>query len=295
MNIQVFDNINTSHAATGFDKRTDLDAFHIFTLESTYPSTRKVMPPYRFNWYQVVCFENSDDATLNINAESVENLSNYVLFASPEHVMAWVRGEAQRGYILYFRQAFLAQYPRMVIDEFPYFRLNEINHIEISNQHRTVIHNRFADLLEAFHSQHLYRVELLQSLLLALLFECKQLYDLQEHSLQETTSPQQALIFRFQQFVNQHFLTRKKVSEYADLLGVTPDYLAQVAKHTTGRTPLVMIAERVMLEAKKLLRYTDLNISEIAAYMGYEEPTHFTRFFRKNAGMSPSSWRQSPQ
>lgn len=103
-----FDDINRSHEATGFSGRTDLPDFHVFTLEETYPSTRKVMPPYTLRFYCIVLLEkNSHDAVIELNTERMQGPSNTVSFQSPGHVSAWVRGEAQRGFILYFQPEFL--------------------------------------------------------------------------------------------------------------------------------------------------------------------------------------------
>ena len=54
-----------------------------------------------------------------------------------------------------------------------------------------------------------------------------------------------------------------------------------------------LIVERVVLEAKKLLTYTDLNAAEIAHFLGFDEPTHFGRFFRRYVGTTPLAWRQA--
>lgn len=292
MQIQVFEDINASHAATGYPGRTDLAAFHIFTVEDTYPHTRQVMPPYRFNFYQIVLLENSSDALLNMNTQPLDDLSDSLLFASPEHVLAWVRGEAQRGFILYFKDEFLAHYPRLMSAEFPYFRLNDLNFIRVQADDKTILRDHFSRLQRLFTSQHPYRVPMLGAYLLGLLYECKRLHDQQTATLQQS-SPQQALTFRFQQFVNQHYLTRKKVSDYAALLAVSPDYLGQVVRTSTHKTPLNFITERILLEAKKLLRYSDLTVTEIAHYLGYDEPTHFGRFFRRQTGQSPADWRDT--
>jgi len=294
MDIRVYKDINESHHATGYHGRTDIPEFHIFDVADTYPSTRQVMPPYRFEWFQIVLLENSADASLNINAKSVDDLNDNLLFASPEHVLAWVRGEAQRGYIVYFKEIFLATRPRRILEDFPMFRLNEINYLSVTSDDKQDLHHLFERLMTMFTGDHPYREPMIQAQLQILLYECKRLYDQQRIAL-EQESPQQAILFRFQQFINQHFLTRKRVSDYADLLAITPDYLGQVVRDMTGKTPLTLIAERVILEAQTLLLYSDLNISEIADYLGYEEPTHFGRFFRRHMGMSPTAWREKQQ
>jgi AraC-like DNA-binding protein len=291
MSILFFDDINASHAATGYRGWTDLPDFHVFTVEDTYPDTRQVMPPYRFGFYQMVLLENSGDAALNMNAEPVGDLSDTLTFASPEHVLAWIRGEAQRGYILYFKDAFLAHYPAAVQDEFPFFRLTDINLLRVGQHDKPAMYGHFERLLTLFQSQHPYRVQMLQACLLALLYDCKRLYDAQRQAMKDIPRRRE-LVLRYRQFVNQHYLSRKTVEAYAELLAVSPDYLSQTVKAVTGKNAHSLIAERILLEAKKLLTYSDLNIAEIADYLGYAEPTHFGRFFRRYTGISPLAWRQ---
>jgi AraC family transcriptional regulator, transcriptional activator of pobA len=291
MSVQIFTDINASHAATGYAGRTDLPGFHIFTVEDTYPSTRQVMPPYSFRFYQVVLLENSGDASLNMNEKRMDDLSDSLSFASPDHVLAWTRGAEQHGYILYFKPDFLAHHPRLIEDEFPFFRLTEINFVYVSPADKQQLRDHFARLLDMFRGQHPYRVPMLQALLLILLFDCKHIYEKQERS-QQGISPQHALAHRFQQFVNQHYLTRKTVQAYAELLHVSPDYLGEAVKTVTGKTPIHLISDRILLEAQKLLLYTDLSVAEIAHYLGYAESTHFGRFFRRHTGSSPHVWRR---
>lgn len=294
MKILTFDEINISHQATGYHGRTDLPAFHIFTLEDTYPTARQVMPPYTFNFYQVVLLENSSDAALNMNTAAMGELSDSVTFASPLHVLAWVRGVAQRGFILYFKEEFLSRHPVAIQDEFPYFRLTELNLLRLQGDVKQQLCEHFVRLLSTYQAPHPYRVQMLQGLLLTLLFDCKGLYDAQQQTLQ-CTFPHRGLAFRFEQFVNQHFLTHKTVKAYADLLNVSPDYLSETIKVTTGKTAYRLITERILLEAKKLLAYSDLSIAQIADFLGYAEPTHFSRFFRRHLGLTPHTWRQQQQ
>ncbi len=288
--LQIFDDINASHAATGYPGRTDLPDFHIFTVESTYPHTRAVMPPYTMRFYQVVLLENSADAHLHSNTEELSDLSNSLTFASPEHVLSWVRGAAQRGYIIYFKPEFMVQHPVAIQDDFQFFRLTEINLLRLTGEDCAIMHDHCARLLATFERRQAYRAQMLYAYLLALLFECKRLYDIQQQQARHTPA-RQTLTARFQQFINQHFLTHKSVQDYAAILHVSADYLGQSVKAATGKTAHSLIAERVLLEAKKLLQYSDLSVAEIADHLGYGEATHFGRFFRQHQGLSPHVWR----
>jgi AraC family transcriptional activator of pobA len=123
-----FNDINQSHEETGFTGRTDIPDFHTFTLEETYPSTRMAMPPYTLRFYCIMLLEeHSDDAVIELNTRRLSGPSNTISFQSPGHTSAWVRGEAQRGFIVYFQSEFLSHYSTSLFDDFPFFRQTEIN------------------------------------------------------------------------------------------------------------------------------------------------------------------------
>ena len=100
----------------------------------------------------------------------------------------------------------------------------------------------------------------------------------------------------FQAFLRQldtSFTTEKEVDFYSRLLRCTPRRLAAACKQVLGRTPQSVIIERCMLEAKRLLLHTDLSVQQIAASLGCEDQSNFTKSFRKVTGETPSGFRKS--
>lgn len=92
--------------------------------------------------------------------------------------------------------------------------------------------------------------------------------------------------------LTQHIYEKQSVSEYADLLAVTADYLNKCIKVATGMSALDLLGDMMLMEAKALLRQTSLSISEIAFKIGKEDPSDFTRFFRSKTGRTPTHYRQ---
>ena len=288
-----FDDINASHEAMGFTGRTNLPDFHIYTLEETYPSTRKMMPPYTFRFYCIVLLEeDSHDAVIDINTRYFRGPSNTISFQSPGHVSSWIRGEAQRGFILYFQPEFLNHHSTPLLEDFPFFRSTQNNIIPLTHEEKGILRKHFIGLEYTFKSNARYRVQMLQALLLALLYESKGMYE--DYALsQQSIVGKSTLAAQFLLLLEQHYLTKQSVQSYAELLHVTPNHLSQAISTELGQKASSLITERVLLEAKKLLYYTDLSIRQIAEYLGFEEPTHFIRLFKRKLSMTPLEYRHS--
>lgn len=82
------------------------------------------------------------------------------------------------------------------------------------------------------------------------------------------------------------------LSEYADKLNVTPDFLNKTVRQITGKSPLGWIREAILLEAKVLLRQTSKTVNEIADHVGMTDPSYFSRFFKKQTGCTPLEYRK---
>lgn len=85
---------------------------------------------------------------------------------------------------------------------------------------------------------------------------------------------------------------RASIGDYAERLGVSAGTLYRAVKRSTGKTPLAWIDEAVVSEAKALLSHTDLTVNEIAARVGVLDPSYFSRFFRKQVGLTPIDFRE---
>ncbi len=86
---------------------------------------------------------------------------------------------------------------------------------------------------------------------------------------------------------------RIPVSDYAERLGISPDYLQKVVKRFTGKPPVAWIREAVILEAKALLLSSDLTVGEISGRVGVDDPAYFSRLFKKETGLTPVQYRKN--
>ena len=96
----------------------------------------------------------------------------------------------------------------------------------------------------------------------------------------------------FQQLLQQHYQAWKQPARYAAALAVSVAHLNDTVKGRTGTPVSVHIQRRAVLEAKRLLCFTDLSVKEVGYAVGYDEPVYFSRLFRKVAGCPPLRFRQ---
>lgn len=154
----------------------------------------------------------------------------------------------------------------------------------------------FNRLMEVFHEEFDYKDhiqgQMLQMLLKRMLIKCSRLI---KEVMEDPKMPQTSLdlIRQFNVYVQIHFREKHQVQDYADLLFKSPKTLSNLFKKYNDKTPLQVINERLALEGKRLLNYTNKTVEEIAFELGYSDAAHFSKFFKKHAGSSPVTFRNN--
>lgn len=106
---------------------------------------------------------------------------------------------------------------------------------------------------------------------------------------------QSETIRQFNLLVDANFREKKRVADYAEMLHKSPKTLSNLFASNHQQSPLQVIHDRIVLEAKRSLMYTDSSLKEIAFDLGFEEVTHFSRLFKKITGTTPLAYRKSQQ
>ncbi len=134
------------------------------------------------------------------------------------------------------------------------------------------------------------QIEMLQMMLKRYLILCTRLFKSQEQYPSKKVETDIVRAFNF--LVEQHFKTKHSVTEYANLLNKSPKTLSNLFSKISSKTPLQYIQDRKMLEARRLLRHSNLQIQEVAYEIGYDDIQTFSRFFKKKEGVSPSEFKE---
>lgn len=96
----------------------------------------------------------------------------------------------------------------------------------------------------------------------------------------------------FSKLVEKHYREHLAIADYASTLGITAVHLNAVCQRLVGQNALSIVHQRLLLEAKRNLIYTTLNVSQIADLLGFSEPAYFTRFFKRLTGGTPNAFRK---
>ena len=134
-----------------------------------------------------------------------------------------------------------------------------------------------------------YRRETVQHFIISLLYNLKYTY---------TTTPlrlsrREEIFRRFIALVNEHSKQERSVNFYADKLCLTPHYLSTIIREASGQTVMQWINQSVVLEAKVLLKHSDLLIFQISDELNFPNPSFFSKFFKRMTGMTPAEYQKT--
>lgn len=145
--------------------------------------------------------------------------------------------------------------------------------------------------LEMQSSQDNLQLEMLQMMLQRILILCTRIYKAQTN-FQYQDQDQADLVRNFNFLVEQHFREKHTVAAYAELLHKSPKTLSNLFKKTGNKTPLELIHNRKMIEARRLLRHSSQSISDIGFELGFNDIQTFSRFFKKQEGMTAKEFKE---
>lgn len=117
---------------------------------------------------------------------------------------------------------------------------------------------------------------------------------------EEAVGPQRAadnrereVVAHFRELVERRYRDHPDLGSYAREIGISQAALRKSCIRVAGQSPIQLVQERMLIEAERQLRYSGMSITQIAYYLGFEDPAYFSRFFAKGRGASPRSFRRS--
>jgi len=249
-------------------------------------------PPFKKDFYFIALVNNAGKTKITYDQTSVTELNSFLVFQSPGLLYSFFRDDTASGYLLYFKKDCFSFFKPDFEKEFPFFDLLHTNFFRL-NQTRF---NEFAPLFEevfgAYEGTNDKQHTVAYLKLLALLYQLKEFATAFNQWEQGFATPQQTLLKKFIQLVNNYYLEKRTIEEYAELLHITPNHLSQTIKSASGKNALTFINERILTEAKSLIHYTDFDMAQVAWQLNFSDPANFGKFFKRHAGITPLEYRK---
>lgn len=269
---------------------TEASGIGVKYLEQDFRERQPIQASHRHNFYMIAWItQGCGTHFIDFSPYPVKPRSLYWL--APGQVHAWDLTAPTTGYIVAFTSEFFSRswHDQNILSDFPYFYAFQ-SAIELNEQQSLIIHHLIERIELEYQSCLLDRNEMLYAYLRILLIEAKRLY-----APAVNASPATATVLLTQKFrvqIEANFLKQLSVSDYAKRLGITANYLNEAVKDATGQTAGTLIRDRLLLEAKRLLIHSDLTASEVANQLNFDDPSYFSRFFKKYANCSPGDFRK---
>lgn len=249
--------------------------------------SRETKHPHRHG-YQEICWLRSGPAKQLLDGDCVD-VPPLTILIVPQGRVHWFRpSEMVEGRIVRFRDNFLPASSSTLLSQF-----QGPSHISIPRQDITVIESLFSVIREEYRVFNQYQGNTIKFGLQTLIAKIEEVQWRAFEKQHPSFTGKRKFWKEFNELVERYFRSEHGVVFYARELGVTPRKLNELVRPLLGRSAAEAIDGRRLLEAKRLILFSGLNIKEIAFELGYDEHSYFTRVFKKVNGLTPSEFRQN--
>ena len=270
----------------------DLDAY----LQKNHVNTTK---PHIHSYYQIIWFQSGKGKHF-VDFAAYDVFSDAIFFIAKNQVHYFDHGTNYKGVMLHFNEAFLRK-DDDVADNFLASNLFNNPYQQpsccVGSSINRLLHEYIQQIKDELQNEETFgKEDLLRAYLKAFLIQVQR-----GKARFEKANPDTPLLFddkrvqltRFTTLVDQHFNKGLSVAEYADMMHLSVRTLSNLTNQLLNKTPSLMIQERIILEAKRLLLYSNLNINQIGYRLGFDDPSYFVKYFKKHTKIAPSEFRKS--
>lgn len=280
----------------------EIGHFNVFSLEDIVAKVKQdpvYMPYNRREYYKISLVIGRNVAEYADKVIHIEHSA--LLFATPKIPYHWLPQDFdQKGHFCIFTDEFLnASKSGVVLDELPIFKPGGYPVFQLDKEQTKELKAIFEKMHREIGSNYLYKYDLIRNYVLELVHYGQKLQPLTTYNTQHNAAARVSSLFvellerQFPIAGQQQTIALRTAKDYADRLSVHVNHLNKVLKENTGKTTTEHISSRIAREAKQLLMQTDWNISEIAYSLGFDQLSHFSKFFKKQTSVSPLEFREA--
>lgn len=248
--------------------------------------------PHRHSFYHLVLFTKGGGShTIDFSAFPVKPFQVYCMI--PGQVHTWEFKGKMEGYVVNFSTSFFQSFLLRpdYLESFSFFSgIAEDGVLNVSKEIKDSVVSVFEQLIKSIDLKHSFRWDMIRTLLIQAFILIDQ--NTVNNKIAAAPNYNYALLKNFQKLIEKNYTQLKLPKEYADLLYITPNHLNALCKDHLGIAAGEVIRNRIILEAKRLLIHQYKSISEIAYALNFTDNSYFTKFFKKQAGITPEEFRK---
>ncbi len=278
---------------TLIDNQTGELAFKLYRFESIHHFDHIQRP----NYYSLIWIQEGE-GNAQIETEKYTYKLNSIFASTPYQPFMFQPKTTTKGVVINFHPNFFCIHKHQTevscdgvlfnnVYEFPFFEINQ--------DEQSTLQLIFNEMEKDIQQNSLATNEAILSYLKLFLINCSRIKkrNYPEIQINETDDQERFVVQQLKNHIETNFKTLHSTKEYADLLHISPNTLTKLVKSLYNKTPSNMIAERIIIEAKRELYLTNKTIEEIAHELGYDDPFYFSRFFKKQTSISPAIYRKT--
>jgi AraC-like DNA-binding protein len=261
--------------------------FYIKTFQEHKAEHPFVMRPHSHDFYLIMIFtKGSGVHQLDFNTYNIHPGS--IFFMSPGQMHSWTLSDDADGHVLFFNSSFYSMdREERRITTFPFYNAAQLSAVKLSLSQLTIIYPYISLLQSESHIGSPFQHFIVRSILDSLLYKLFSFFP--THQIPSTDI---SLITRIELLIEQFYKEHLPASAYAEKLNITTQKMNQHTRQFLNKTLTELVNERLMIEAKRLLAYSDKSVSEIAYEMNFNDNSYFNKFFKRMESETPEQFRK---
>lgn len=235
------------------------------------------------------------DSKIKIDFQEFEIETDSLFFVNPKVIIKPVEEERFGGLLLHFNRDFYCveiHDQEVACDGILYNNVFEVPFVQLNENQSLDIQGIIREIQLEMQNEDDHTEEMLRVLLKLIILKSTRIWKGQHQLADPGMQKDVQFLRQFSKLVEKHYKTHHAVVDYANMLFMTPKALSKKIRLIGENTPNEIIKNRIILESKRLLAHTTFTVKEIAYSLNYEDDAYFVRFFTKQTGISPVSFRK---
>ena len=275
--------------------RNEIGHFNVFRLEPLVGDKVQPLPYKRRDFYKIMLVRGN--SKVHFADKVVEVQQQALSFSNPQIPYKWEHLDKIRdGYFCIFNQHFFHQFGNL--NQYAVFQPNGTHLFELTDEQAITVQRIYERIFEEINTDYIHKYDVLRTMVFELIHLALKMQPTTKSELQPINASQRIATL-FLELLERQFpiddshpaVQLRSASGFAGQLNVHVNHLNRAVKETTQKTTSQIIAERILQEAKVLLKHSTWPVAAIADALGFTEVTHFNNFFKKHVDQSPLKFR----